>query len=239
MPLVTFQVLEGIDKGRVYRDLPTPVTIGREEGNILRLNDERVSRFHAKVQVDNNEIILTDLDSTNGTRVNNNVVQIRRLRPGDRVGIGRSLLLFGSEKEIAARAAVLSRASTPAGGEPSVSDGMPATVYGSELVDAVDNDAHFDLNPQEDITASNGTVFMGNRPLPPLPQKMTPSQAARLAELFDFLHRHLTSATENTKVNDDGVDIRITYTEWQRIVAVQMVLARYVRAVAEPDSLED
>src|SRR5262249_23221861 len=48
MTKVTFQVLEGIDKGRVFRDLTTPVTIGREEGNLLRLNDERVSRFHAK-----------------------------------------------------------------------------------------------------------------------------------------------------------------------------------------------
>src|SRR5207253_7314620 len=92
---------------RVFRDLSIPITIGREEGNILRLNDERVSRFHAKVQVDNGEIILTDLDSTNGTRVNNNVIQIRRLRAGDRVGIGRSLLLFGSEEEIAARQAAL------------------------------------------------------------------------------------------------------------------------------------
>src|SRR6187549_1359740 len=107
MPLVTFQVLEGIDKGRVYRDLPTPVTIGREEGNLLRLNDERVSRFHAKVQFDNGEIILTDLGSTNGTRVNGNAVDIRRLRPGDRVAIGRSLLLYGSDEEIAARAASL------------------------------------------------------------------------------------------------------------------------------------
>ena len=98
MPTVTFQVLEGIDKGRVFRDLPTPVTIGREEGNVLRLNDERVSRFHAKVQFDNDDVILTDLESTNGTRVNGNVVQIRRLRPGDRIGVGRSLLLFGSER---------------------------------------------------------------------------------------------------------------------------------------------
>ena len=75
-------------------------TIGREEGNSLRLNDERVSRFHAKIQADNDEIILTDLESTNGTRVNGNIVQIRRLRPGDRIGLGRSLLLFGSEQEI-------------------------------------------------------------------------------------------------------------------------------------------
>src|SRR5271163_2538952 len=100
MTKVTFQVLDGIDKGRIFRDLPLPVTIGREEGNLLRLNDERVSRFHAKVQQDNGDIILTDLESTNGTRVNGNPVQIRRLRPGDQIGLGRSTLLFGNMEEI-------------------------------------------------------------------------------------------------------------------------------------------
>src|SRR5438876_11152448 len=107
MNTVTFLVLEGVDKGRVFRDLPIPVTIGREEGNTLRLNDERVSRFHAKVQLDGDDYILTDLESTNGTRVNGTSVQIRRLRVGDRVGVGRSLLLFGSNEEIAARMASL------------------------------------------------------------------------------------------------------------------------------------
>src|SRR5947208_14211970 len=110
MKSVTFQILEGIDKGRVFRDLRPPVTIGREEGNLLRLNDERVSRFHAKVQLDDNDYILTDLESTNGTRVNGAVVQIRRLRFGDRVGVGRSVLLFGSNEQIAARMATLSAA---------------------------------------------------------------------------------------------------------------------------------
>ena len=42
--MVTFQVLEGIDKGRIFRDLTLPLTVGREEGNLLRLNDERVSQ---------------------------------------------------------------------------------------------------------------------------------------------------------------------------------------------------
>ena len=99
---VTFQILEGIDKGRVFRDVSVPVSIGREEGNSLRLNDERVSRYHAKVQIDGEDYILTDLESTNGTRVNGTTVQIRRLRIGDRIGVGRSLLLFGSNEEIAA-----------------------------------------------------------------------------------------------------------------------------------------
>src|SRR5207302_5055364 len=125
MAKVTFQVLEGIDKGRVFRELSPPVTIGREEGNVLRLNDERVSRFHAKVQCDNGEIILTDLESTNGTRVNGNVVQIRRLRPGDRIGVGRSLLLFGSDAEIAARMATMQGLMPPAPGDLT---GVPPTL---------------------------------------------------------------------------------------------------------------
>src|SRR5207245_10551515 len=107
MMMVTFQVLDGVDRGKVFRNLMPPVTTIREEWNILRLNDERVSRFHAKMQQDNSDIILTDLESTNGTRVNGNVVQIRRLRPGDRIHLGRSLLLFGSNEEIAARMATL------------------------------------------------------------------------------------------------------------------------------------
>jgi pSer/pThr/pTyr-binding forkhead associated (FHA) protein len=238
MPAVTFQVLEGIDKGRTFRELPTPVTIGREEGNLLRLNDERVSRFHAKVQFDNGEVILTDLESTNGTRVNGNVIQIRRLRPGDRIGVGRSLLLFGSEQEIATRQATISGMSTPtasAGGTVA----HPATLHAPTLASQFDHDLDFDLTPAEKITIEKGTLFAGTRPLPPLPEKLTPSQAARLAELLDFLHRHLTSATENIQANDEGVLVTLTYADWQRVMAVQMVLARYVRAVAEPEAIND
>jgi pSer/pThr/pTyr-binding forkhead associated (FHA) protein len=238
MPAVTFQVLEGIDKGRVFRELPTPVTIGREEGNLLRLNDERVSRFHAKVQFDNGEVILTDLESTNGTRVNGNVIQIRRLRPGDRIGVGRSLLLFGSEQEIAIRQATISGMSAPTSGAAGTV-AVPATLHAPTLASQFDHDLDFDLTPAEKITIEKGTLFAGARPLPPLPEKLTPSQAARLAELLDFLHRHLTSATENIQANDEGVLVTLTYADWQRVMAVQMVLARYVRAVAEPEAIND
>jgi len=241
MPTVTFQVLEGIDKGRLFRELPTPVTIGREEGNLLRLNDERVSRYHAKIQCDNGEIILTDLESTNGTRVNGNVVQIRRLRPGDCVGVGRSLLLFGSENEIEARRVALSSLAA-ASGEP-FGDLLPpqgsATIQAQTLAMQFDHDLDMALNVHDKLTAADGALFLGKRPLPPLPQKMTPSQAARLAELLDFLHRHLTSGTENLRANDEGNQITLAFADWQRVLAVQMLLARYVRAVAEPDSLDE
>jgi pSer/pThr/pTyr-binding forkhead associated (FHA) protein len=235
MPTVTFRVLDGIDKGRVFRELPTPVTIGREEGNLLRLNDERVSRYHAKVQFDNGEIILTDLESTNGTRVNNTVVQIRRLKPGDRISIGRSQLLFGSDEEIRTRQAQLSSLTTPN----AEGSSLPATVHASTLAAQFDHDAEFELATQDKVTHSDGTLFLGSKPLPPLPQKMGPAQAARLAELLDFLHRHLTAATDNIRANDQSTQVTLNYTDWQRVVAVQMLLARYVRAIAEPDVLDE
>lgn len=242
MITVTFQVLEGVDKGRIFRDLPLPVTVGREEGNVLRLNDERVSRFHAKVQQDDGDLIITDLESTNGTRVNGNVVQIRRLRAGDRITVGRSLLLFGSGEQIRARdldlkgAAKGSLGGTVAG---SILDIGPATVQAQNLPSDYGDDYDFDLNLKSDVTlAADGNLYHGKYQLPPLPQKLSPSQAARLSEILDFMHRHLTHATENIRANDDGTQVTLGFSDWQRILAVQMLLARYLRAVAEPEALD-
>lgn len=238
MKTVTIQVLEGVDRGRVFRNLPVPLTIGREEGNLLRLNDERVSRFHAKIQQDNGDIILTDLESTNGTRVNGNVVQIRRLRVGDCICVGRSLLLFGSNEEIASRMGTMADATqaSPIGSD-LIPQG-PATIQAQTFAPQLQNDLDFDLNPKDEVTIANGELFIGTRALPPMPQKLTPAQAARVAEILDFLHRGLTVATENLHANDEGSEVKLSYSDWQKVLAVQMLLSRYLRAVAEPDSLE-
>jgi hypothetical protein len=240
---VTFLVLEGIDRGRIFRDLPltptAPITMGREEGNLLRLNDERVSRFHAKVQLDNDDVILTDLESTNGTKVNGKTVQIRRLRPGDQVGIGRSLLRFGSDEEIRERMVLL------AGGDPvakaqrapiEAEAAVPATVAADP--EALEPPFDFTLKTSEDLACSRtGLLFLGDKPLPPLPQKLTPAQAARISEILDLLHHGLSSATENIEANDEGTNVSLGFVDWQRILGVQMLLALYLRAVTEPDAL--
>ena len=48
MDQITLRILDGADRGRLYGDIAPPVTIGREEGNTIQLNDERVSRFHLR-----------------------------------------------------------------------------------------------------------------------------------------------------------------------------------------------
>src|SRR5688500_17145279 len=101
MARINLQVLQGSDRGKTYSQLQTPITIGREEGNSVQLNDERISRFHVKIQEDNDHLVLTDLDSTNGTQVNGQECQLRVLRIGDLIAVGRSVLLVGDADEIA------------------------------------------------------------------------------------------------------------------------------------------
>jgi hypothetical protein len=222
MNTVTLLVLEGVDKGRVFRDLPIPVTIGREEGNVLRLNDERVSRYHAKIQFDEGDTILTDLDSTNGTRVNGATVQIRRLRPGDQLSIGRSMLLFGTMEEIEARRAAHMNAPAQGGGV--------QTIRANELAAANAHraSADFDALLPPEWSARDEDV-------PPMPNRLSGAQAARLSEVFDYLHRGLTSAVENIEANDDGTEVKLGFAEWQTVQAVQMLLARFGRGISDPE----
>lgn len=226
MSKITFQILEGVDKGRVFRDLAIPITIGREEGNLLRLNDERVSRFHAKVQVDAGDVIITDLDSTNGTRVNGSPVQIRRLKPGDQVAMGRSVLLFGSHADITQRAANLKTAKQPT-----------YVPLDKTVTDADDrDDGDFSLNLHE-LQQDPPEWRAKDTDLPPMPQRLAPAQAARIAEILDYLHRGLASASELITANEDGTVVNLPFAEWQKIQAVEMLLARYLRAIAEPETM--
>ena len=222
MPTVTFLVLDGIDKGRVFRDLPVPVTIGREEGNVLRLNDERVSRYHAKVQTEDGDVILTDLDSTNGTRVNGATVQIRRLRAGDQLSIGRTMLLFGTMEEIEARRSTHKAPAVQQGGAQTIRTDELAGARGQLQLAAPKSDA-----PAADWSARDEDI-------PPPPHKLTGAQAARAAEIFDYLHRGVTLAVENIEANEEGTEVKIGFHEWQTILAVQMLLGRYGRMIAEP-----
>jgi hypothetical protein len=228
MKEITFQVLEGIDKGRIFRDLAIPVTIGREEGNMLRLNDERVSRFHAKVQIDNGDVIITDLESTNGTRVNGAPVQIRRIRPGDQIAIGRSVLLFGTHAEIGQRTAALKTNSQ-----------ATYVPLDKTIGDPSEREPDSELLNLREMQQDPPPWQARDTNLPPLPQKLAPAQAARIAEILDYLHRGLASATEQMVANEEGSQIRIPFAEWQKIQAVEMLLARYLRAVAEPETLVD
>jgi hypothetical protein len=44
----------------------------------------------------------------------------------------------------------------------------------------------------------------------------------------------LTQATENIQAKEDGTQVTLDFADWQRVLAVQMLLGRYLRMVADP-----
>lgn len=87
-------VLRGRNQGqRFYLNLPL-VRIGRDQENDIQLQDSEVSRRHAQIVRRSGEFVFEDLNSANGSVVNNEMVAQRTLSNGDHIQLGRSLLLF-------------------------------------------------------------------------------------------------------------------------------------------------
>jgi hypothetical protein len=70
------------------------VTIGRKPDNDVRLDHHAVSGYHAQVITLLNDSLVEDLESTNGTRVNETPVRKRALREGDEIGIHHYRLVY-------------------------------------------------------------------------------------------------------------------------------------------------
>ncbi len=87
-----------------YPVLKDSVTIGRNEDNTVVIDNLAVSGYHARIDRAGNDYILTDLQSTNGTFVNNEKVASHKLKHGDKIIIGKHLLLFVSSAKGAAEA---------------------------------------------------------------------------------------------------------------------------------------
>ena len=87
-------VIQGRDQGRRF-ELNSPLTsIGRETSNDIQLRDTEVSRQHAIVRLDDGEFSLVDLNSSNGCFINSRRIEQSKLQNGDRVQIGRSVMIF-------------------------------------------------------------------------------------------------------------------------------------------------
>ena len=70
------------------------VTIGRLPECEVVIADKGASRRHAQIRQKDGVVTLTDLGSTNGTRLNGQTVQSRELADGDRITIGSTMLEF-------------------------------------------------------------------------------------------------------------------------------------------------
>ncbi len=219
---VTLRVLDGADRGREFKLLTTPVTIGREEGNTVQLNDERISRYHIKIQEDDGKLVLTDLESTNGTRVNGEDVQLRILRFGDVIAVGRSVLLYGTRDQIVSRLDELRGNGLELTGE----------LDSSKLSQHLEADsADFEIR----WGASDNLHSTLHIPVPPeIPDGLSPGQAAQLSEIFEYLHLQSRLLVQSVSMPEDAIEVKLDLIQWQQMLDLQSHIAEYLRKVGEP-----
>src|SRR5262245_14171624 len=87
-------VIQGRDQGRRFELAVPVVALGRDQANTIQLHDAEVSRRHAEISKNDAGFALADLESSNGTFVNNQRVSGCNLKSGDRVQLGRTLMIF-------------------------------------------------------------------------------------------------------------------------------------------------
>jgi pSer/pThr/pTyr-binding forkhead associated (FHA) protein len=118
------------------------ITIGRKEGNTIRLTERNVSRRHARIVRSNGEVQIEDLGSYNGIRVNNARIAERvSLRVSDQVQIGDYKLYLkaeGVEQVDDARTMPIERVDSPIATEimPAVSPSSPTVPISAQAAAA-------------------------------------------------------------------------------------------------------
>ena len=93
--MATIRVKTGPNKGKLYDIRDTPLTVGREENQVIQILDQGVSRAHAEIFRLGEMCFVRDLNSTNGTYVNEVEIEPRRDLTGkDIIRIGSQKFLF-------------------------------------------------------------------------------------------------------------------------------------------------
>jgi|HubBroStandDraft_4_1064222.scaffolds.fasta_scaffold25733_2 two-component system cell cycle response regulator len=86
-------VLAGESLGRMFRIDQAETIVGRAVEATIRLEDDGVSRRHAKICQADGEVWVEDMRSANGTIVNGQTVERRVLRDGDKIQMGSTTIL--------------------------------------------------------------------------------------------------------------------------------------------------
>ncbi len=111
-----FVMHSGPTPGKTFPIEGDVVTIGREAGNTIVINDAEVSRKHTQLVLQGGKYIVSDMGSTNGTFINGQRLTGQHiLQPGEVVSLGEQInLLFESVAVVDPNATMLSSARPPA-----------------------------------------------------------------------------------------------------------------------------
>jgi diguanylate cyclase (GGDEF)-like protein len=86
-------VLAGSNVGEMFRLDEGETFLGRGQNATVRLNDDGISRRHARIFQQGGEVVIEDLKSSNGTVVNGVPVTLQLLKDGDKIRLGSTTIL--------------------------------------------------------------------------------------------------------------------------------------------------
>lgn len=98
-PPIHVEVISGPDQGKTRRFRGVRMVIGRTQGCDFKLSDGSISRRHLELVVGDKGVLLRDLGSGNGTKVNGEKVNEKLLQDGDEVALGQTRFRFVDELE--------------------------------------------------------------------------------------------------------------------------------------------
>lgn len=87
-------VIGGANRGTSYPLQEGRTTLGRQVGNEVVLSSGKVSKKHCVLVVEDGQVRIEDLGSSNGTFVNGQLIKSKILQPGDKVSVGDFILEF-------------------------------------------------------------------------------------------------------------------------------------------------
>lgn len=96
-PPIVLEIVAGPDAGKKKRFKGVRMVIGRTPGVDFLLSDQSVSRRHVELIHGDDGVLLRDLGSGNGTRLNGAKVAEKKLEHGDEIGIGKTKIRFVDE----------------------------------------------------------------------------------------------------------------------------------------------
>ncbi len=152
--------------------------IGRDPGNTIQVNDKRASRRHAELRFEGGVYLVRDLQSGNGTLVNDDFIDTHRLEHGDLLVIGRTTLRYECPTIIP----------VPSGDPPDESD--------DDGVEAI-------IEPTADIRDHSGIRVVPGRPARP-PQASAPQGGAEA--LFEAPEAPSPSENADLFTEEEGAE---------------------------------
>jgi Nif-specific regulatory protein len=93
------EAIEGPRRGERFPLADREMRIGRDPANDVTILDGALSRHHCSIVPNASGFLLRDHQSRNHTFVNENQVTVRRLRPGDRIRLGKTVFVVGEGDE--------------------------------------------------------------------------------------------------------------------------------------------